>query len=165
MTLLAWPSSMPRKNTHTHTHTHTHLTHPLSATNALERLFYSALMLYGILVFGNLLSELAELNHAARSEELTKMESVQAAVDFMAGHDVPFSLNNEVLRWTRFHHAHSTSNVKKKDFLDRLPKNLQAELVTIVFGDVLTKVPLFDMLQEEDHSFLMEVSDCVQSNV
>ena len=73
-------------------------------------------MLYGILVFGNLLSELAELNHAARSEELTKMESVQAAVDFMAGHDVPFSLNNEVLRWTRFHHAHSISNVNKKDF-------------------------------------------------
>ena len=31
----------------------------MSATNATERLLYSILMLYGILVFGNLLSELA----------------------------------------------------------------------------------------------------------
>jgi len=114
-------------------------------------------MLYGILVFGNLLAELAEINRTARMLELSKMENVQGALDFMHGHDVPRWLNNEVLRYTRFRHEHSSGAEKKKEFLDNLPMNLQRELVTVIFGDVLKKIPLFMLLHEENHSFLMEV--------
>lgn len=38
------------------------------ALNMAERLVYIVLMLYGVLVFGDLLSELAELNRAAREQ-------------------------------------------------------------------------------------------------
>jgi hypothetical protein len=34
---------------------------------------------------------------------------------------------------------------------------MQAELVTIVFGEVLSKVPIFELLRAEDENFLMEV--------
>ena len=54
---------------------------------AANSVVYSFIMLYGILVFGDLLSELAELNRATRTEDTSKMERVQAAVEFMQGHD------------------------------------------------------------------------------
>ena len=43
--------------------------------------------------------------------------SAQAAMEFMSGNDVPKSLTNEVLRWTRFHHAQTSGDAKKKEFL------------------------------------------------
>ena len=43
-------------------------------------------------------------------------------------------------------HEQKTGNLKRKEFLDSLPAGLQRELVQQMFGDVLRKVPLFDML-------------------
>jgi hypothetical protein len=41
---------------------------------------YILLMIYGILVFGDLLSELAEINRASRNAELEQMEKIQVSV-------------------------------------------------------------------------------------
>jgi len=38
---------------------------------------------------GNLLADLAEINHAANYSDVEKLEKVQHAVDFMSSHDVP----------------------------------------------------------------------------
>jgi hypothetical protein len=57
----------------------------VAQANVYERVAYSCLMLYGIMIFGNLLSELAEINRAARVTEMAKMERVQAAMEFMSG--------------------------------------------------------------------------------
>jgi hypothetical protein len=129
----------------------------IAATNAPERLCYSALMLYGIMVFGNLLAELAELNKAAREDEIEKMERVQAALDFSRTHQVPRNIMSEVLRWTRFRHRHSSGDLKKKDFLDSLPMTLKRKLVLVIFGDALQKIPLFRLLSLQDETFLVEV--------
>ena len=69
----------------------------ITATNSYERIMYSALMLSGILVFGNLMSELAEINRAARVSELETMERVHAAMQFMSGHEIPRHLSDQVL--------------------------------------------------------------------
>jgi len=115
-------------------------------------------------VFGNLLSELAELNRAARTEELEKMDRVQAALDFSHAHKVPKYLMNQVLKWTRFHHDHSSGDLRKKDFLDHLPMSLKRSLVTVIFGEALSKVPLFALLHSQDESFLAEVWSYMKYN-
>jgi len=94
----------------------------ISATNLAKRVVYSVLMLYGILVFGNLLAELAEFNRTARMLELSKMENVQGALDFMHGHHVPRWLINEVLRYTRFLHEHGERR-REKERVSRQPSN------------------------------------------
>jgi len=50
----------------------------------------------------------------------------------------------KVLRWTRFYHDHSTGDIKKKDFFENLPASLQRDLVTLIFGDVLMRIPIFE---------------------
>ena len=57
-------------------------------------------------------------------------EKVQAAADFMHGHDVPRALSKEVFRWTRFHYEHRVGNVKRKEFLDSLPATLQSDVAS-----------------------------------
>ena len=59
----------------------------------------------------------------------------------MHGHDVPGALSKEVFRWTRFHYEHGVGNVKRKEFLDSLPAPLQSELVSVIYGAVLKRVP------------------------
>jgi hypothetical protein len=134
----------------------------ISATNAVERFVFSLLMLYGILVFGDLLAELGEINRVSRSQASAIMEKVQAAADFMHGHDVPRALSKEVFRWTRFHYEHRVGNVKRKEFLDSLPAPLQSELVSVIYGAVLKRVPLFDVLYEEGPQFLSQCWSAMQ---
>jgi hypothetical protein len=62
-------------------------------------------------------------------------------------HTQDLCAREQVLRWTRFHHAQTSGDAKKKEFLDNLPSSMQRELITAIFGDVLLKVPLFDYLQ------------------
>ena len=91
-------------------------------------------------------------------QTIEKMERVQAALDFTKMHKVPTPLMNEVLRWTRFCHQHTAVDLKNKTFLDTLPMELKRKIVTNIFGEPLSKVPLFELLQAEDESFLVEVS-------
>jgi hypothetical protein len=74
----------------------------ISPQNFAERMMCMLLMLCGIVVFGNLLAELAEINHATRELEVEKLKRVQHAVDFMNEHNVPASTRTQVRRWTRF---------------------------------------------------------------
>ena len=136
----------------------------MSATNPTERITYCFLMMYGVMVFGDLLSELAEINHATRTQEIEQMEVVQAAVDFMAGHDVPKCLSRQVLNWTRFFHTHSKGNMRKSEFLHSLPTVLQSELVELIFGETLRKVPIFEVLLSEYKTFLRDVWVFMQYN-
>ena len=91
-------------------------------------------------------------------QSIEKMERVQAALDFTKMHKVPTPLMNEVLRWTRFCHQHTAVDLRNKSFLDTLPMELKRKIVTNIFGESLSKVPLFRLLQAEDESFLVEVS-------
>ena len=43
---------------------------------------------WGVVLFGNLLADLAEINHASNQGEMEKLEMVQNVVDFMGEHDV-----------------------------------------------------------------------------
>ena len=74
-----------------------------------------------MLLFGNLLAELAEISHASNFSEMEKLENVQHAVDFMSEHDVPRHVQGQVLSWTRFFHEHNAHTLKKKALLLRLP--------------------------------------------
>ena len=65
------------------------------------------LMLQGIMVFGNLVAELGEINRVVREEETDKMQKVQTAADFMHGFNVAKPLAAQVLNWTRFQHTHT----------------------------------------------------------
>jgi hypothetical protein len=133
----------------------------ISANNAVERAFFSLLMLYGIIVFGNVLAELGEVNRVVRTEESEKLEKLQTAADFMRGFDVSKQVVNDVFKWTRFHHEHKAGNIKRKEFLESLPRGLQRQLVTEMFGNVLKQVPLFELLHEEGPSFLSQVYACM----
>jgi CRP-like cAMP-binding protein len=57
---------------------------------------------------------------------------------------------------------HNAHTFKKKDLLQRLPPNIQRELVRCVYGEMLKKVPIFEMLQKQDKDFLMEVYSVMQ---
>ena len=82
------------------------------ALNEWERAFYVLLMLCGVMIFGNLLSELAAINQATRELELSTLDRVRAAKEFMEGYNIPHHLSNEVLRWTRFRHQQVSGGYK-----------------------------------------------------
>lgn len=129
----------------------------IGPANSSERICCMFLMLTGIVVFGNLLAELADINRATQQATVQKLERVQTAVDFLTEHSVPPNLRTKVLRWTRFFHAEGSDNTRAKNFMDQLPSGLQADLVSHIFGKVVRHVPLFDHLNEADPSFLMEL--------
>jgi len=108
----------------------------ISGSNTGERAMLIFLMLWGVLTFGNIMAELAEINHASNSTELEKLAKVQHAVDFMCDFDVPNDVQMQVLQWTRFAHDHQSHNVKRKDLLQQLPPNIQRELVSAIYGEV-----------------------------
>ena len=129
----------------------------IGPSNRSERMGCMFLMLTGIVVFGNLLAELADINRATQQVNMQKLERVQTAVDFLTEHSVPPNLRTKVLRWTRFFHAEGSDNARTKYFMDQLPSSLQSDLVSHIFGKVVRHVPLFDHLNEADPTFLMEI--------
>ena len=75
----------------------------------------------------------------------------------MEDYDILRHLSNQLLRWTRFRHKQASGDAKKKEFLATLPSSMQRKLITAMFGDFLLKVPLFQMLQAEDCTFMEDL--------
>ena len=115
------------------------------------------LMLAGVLIFGNLLSDLADIGHAANAAEVAKLKKVQSALDLMQHQDVPKHLQLAVIDWIRFHHTHIESSKKEKDLLAKLPLSIQQQLIQIIFGKTLKHIPIFEILGATDSDFLRGV--------
>jgi len=126
-------------------------------TNTVERVMAILLMLAGVLIFGNLLSDLADIGHAANAAEVAKLKKVQSALDLMQHQDVPKHLQLAVIDWIRFHHTHIESSKKEKDLLAKLPLSIQQQLIQIIFGKTLKHIPIFEILGATDSDFLRGV--------
>ena len=124
------------------------------------------LMLWGILLFGNLLAELADINHAANfagsrspPESPHRWQPVPCKVVVCTCNEyfatscprhicsraiqctrLEIALHTDVLRWVRFYHGHQAQNVKKKDLLAQLPGAIQRQMVFCIFGEVCLRV-------------------------
>eukprot|EP00802_Teleaulax_amphioxeia_P010134 Tamp_10159.p1 GENE.Tamp_10159~~Tamp_10159.p1 ORF type:complete len:600 (+),score=124.83 Tamp_10159:229-2028(+) len=134
----------------------------ISPGNTGERIMGILLMLSGILIFGNLLADLAEINHAANSHVVEKLEKSQQAVELMSNYDVPRSVQMAVLEWIRFHHTHVGNTAREKALLTKMPSSLQQRLILCIFGDTLLRIPIFEFLGAADDNFLREVWSCMR---
>ena len=117
-----------------------------------ERIACIVLMILGAFVWGTLLAQVGEIHRAATSRDQEKLLRVSAAVDFLNENEVPRVLRQQIVNWERFYMEHGTSHLQTKNMIHRLPNTLQGDLVTHLYSDIISKVPVFE--------FLAQVTDC-----
>jgi len=126
----------------------------ISATNVLEQVAGSFLLVLVVVYVGHFIARVGQVVSTLKQEDAEMMKTKRNAMLFMQKRGVPKNLYHKVLRYIE--HIYETESLTSLDtcVLEKLSESLQMQLALTVTGKLLKKLPLF---ADADDVFLTSI--------
>jgi len=118
----------------------------ITPDNTSERVGYSLFFIFNAFLWGNLLSEINTIHESQNKQESQKNEILQDTIKFLHDSECPKTLRMQIIRWARFNEEHSVAAARTKKIIKKLPSDLRKGLVLHLYGNEVSKVPIFAFL-------------------
>jgi len=132
----------------------------IHATNTLERVVGSMLMLGAVAYMGHFLARMQQVVSSFQPYEAEMLKLKKDAMIFMKKRGVPKDLYNKILRYIEHIYEMESVTLLDQRLLEKLSESLQMELALAVTGSFLKKFPLF---VDADEAFMTAICQVCQT--